>query len=44
MGLMKDVEFEEVEIPFEKGDKLFYLQMDSLKSSILTKKEFGENK
>jgi sigma-B regulation protein RsbU (phosphoserine phosphatase) len=42
MGLMKDVEFEEVEISFEKGDKLFLFTDGLFEEFNTNKEEFGE--
>lgn len=42
MGLMKDVDFEEVEIPFEKGDKLFLFTDGLFEEFNTDKEEFGE--
>ncbi len=42
MGLMKDVDFEEVEIPFEKGDKLFLFTDGLFEEFNTNKEEFGE--
>ena len=42
MGLMKDIEFEEVEIPFERGDKLFLFTDGLFEEFNSNKEEFGE--
>jgi hypothetical protein len=42
MGLMKDVDFEEIEISFEKGDKLFLFTDGLFEEFNTDKEEFGE--
>ncbi len=43
MGLMKDVEFEEIEVPFDKGDKLFLFTDGLFEEFNTNKEEFGES-
>ena len=42
MGIKKDVEFEEIELQFEKGDKLFLFTDGLFEEFNSEKEEFGE--